>query len=103
MACINKQVSAGQVAVSIDKETFGFSLSMLSLMAAPIVSPPARAWMVGCNKRAWQVERSPTRSSDLIVRSDVTTTRRRRRDRSGHGGGGRGALFVLELEIKLNL
>ena len=44
--------------------TFGFSLSMLSLMTALIVGVEARACMaLGCNKSAWQVESRPAESS----------------------------------------
>ena len=48
----------------VREATFGFSLSMLSLMTALIVGVEARACMaLGCNKRAWQVESRPAESS----------------------------------------
>jgi hypothetical protein len=52
----------------VRKATFGFSLSMLSLMTALIVGVEARACMAdGCNKRALQVESRPAESSSDLM------------------------------------
>ena len=49
---------------AVREATFGFSLSMLSLMTALIVGVEARACMaLGCNRRAWQLESRPADSS----------------------------------------
>ena len=55
---------AAKGSLRVREATFGFSLSMLSLMTALIVGVEARACMaLGCNRRAWQLESRPADSS----------------------------------------
>ena len=55
---------AAKGSLRVREATFGFSLSMLSLMTALIVGVEARACMaLGCSKSAWQVESRPAESS----------------------------------------